>query len=278
MTTWCGRDDDGVEAAWRAASEADGRVLRIAGPERRREAIALAARAFAGTADAEPELSTDWALGAPLADRADARRAALFEFLMAVAVARHGPPHGLLLGTPGADGRLAGVLLMRRLERFGGGVGATLGDTLAGARVLLGGWAALPAAWTEPALAHVAEAFSAALAPAIEAMHRAHAPRAHWHVLVVAVRPDARRAGHARALLRAAARAADAEGLPSYLECCGERHAALYARHGFREVERRALLAPRGHEAALRGACAHPLVAMRREPGAGPATAARGPA
>lgn len=68
--------------------------------------------------------------------------------------------------------------------------------------------------------------------------HSKHGPGAHYYIAMMMVNPAFQGKGLCGKLMRAACRAADAEGLPSYLETGGERNVSVYKRFGYRVVEK----------------------------------------
>jgi GNAT superfamily N-acetyltransferase len=56
---------------------------------------------------------------------------------------------------------------------------------------------------------------------------------AHWHLIILAVRPDRQGRGHGTALLRAGHARLDDQGLPAYLEASGSRSRDLYLAPGY---------------------------------------------
>jgi ribosomal protein S18 acetylase RimI-like enzyme len=60
---------------------------------------------------------------------------------------------------------------------------------------------------------------------------------AHWYLGYLGTRSDAQGQGIGGAMLREVLSAADAAGVPAYLESSNERNLTLYRRHGFEVVE-----------------------------------------
>lgn len=89
-----------------------------------------------------------------------------------------------------------------------------------------------------------------------EALHRRHAPGAHWYLFSLGVDPAQQGKGVGGALILPVLSRADAEGLPCYLETQTERNVRFYEKHGFRVVE----------EGTAPGR-ALPIWAMRRKAG-----------
>lgn len=67
-------------------------------------------------------------------------------------------------------------------------------------------------------------------------MSEVHPQQPHWYLPMVGVVPSHQGRGYGSALLAAACRVCDREGLPAYLEATTPGSAALYRRHGFRPV------------------------------------------
>lgn len=72
---------------------------------------------------------------------------------------------------------------------------------------------------------------------AAEPMHHRHAPGLHWYVMVLGVSPEAQGTGLGRALLETTFAAADAVGVPVYLETAQPRNVSFYQHVGFALVE-----------------------------------------
>jgi ribosomal protein S18 acetylase RimI-like enzyme len=66
-----------------------------------------------------------------------------------------------------------------------------------------------------------------------EAMEREHPKDACWYLPMIGVDPAHRGRGLGAALMKAALRRCDEEGLPAYLESSNPRNISLYERHGF---------------------------------------------
>lgn len=66
-----------------------------------------------------------------------------------------------------------------------------------------------------------------------DALRTNHPDESLWYLQILATHPDWQRQGLGAALLAAGTAAADADGLPCYLETQTEENAAYYLRHGF---------------------------------------------
>lgn len=141
------------------------------------------------------------------------------------------PP--VLLRRPLADVHARdGMLLVAEAEGRPLGVAAWAAPGQAVAqrrRSLLAAPALLRAAWPHRAALRVLGERGPRVDQALEARHPAEP---HWYLGLLTVAPDAQVGGVGSALVRAGLARADADGLPTYLEC--ERHLeAYYARFGF---------------------------------------------
>jgi GNAT superfamily N-acetyltransferase len=92
------------------------------------------------------------------------------------------------------------------------------------------------------------------------AMGRVHPTEPHWYLPLIGVAPGRQGRGIGAALLRPVLAAADAAGLPAYLEATSPASVPLYSRHGF---------APLG---AIRVGGSPPIVPMLRPPARGGAS------
>ena len=69
--------------------------------------------------------------------------------------------------------------------------------------------------------------------------HAAHGP--HWYVPAIGTRPEVAGRGYGSALVAVGTRAADAAGLPCYLEATSEFSAGIASRRGFVVTEKRVI-------------------------------------
>ena len=81
-----------------------------------------------------------------------------------------------------------------------------------------------------PARRH-AEVFSV-----LEAVDAAQPTEPHWYLPLIGVDPSCQGRGLGSALLRAALRVCDRDGMPAYLEASSASSIPLYERHGFRRL------------------------------------------
>ena len=72
-------------------------------------------------------------------------------------------------------------------------------------------------------------------------LHAEHAPGRHWHLFILAIRPDFQRRGVGTTLMQHGLARIDAAGLPCYLETTAEKNLDYYPRHGFEMVGREGL-------------------------------------
>jgi ribosomal protein S18 acetylase RimI-like enzyme len=68
-------------------------------------------------------------------------------------------------------------------------------------------------------------------------LHERTAPRAHWYLIQMGVRPEYRRRGFGQALLTGMLTRIDSEGVACYLETPNHANLPFYQRHGFSAVE-----------------------------------------
>jgi len=73
--------------------------------------------------------------------------------------------------------------------------------------------------------------------------HQKHAEGPHYYISLMMVDPSLQGKGLCGRLMRAACRAADADGLPTFLETGGARNVAVYKRFGFEVVDQLSLSA-----------------------------------
>ena len=71
----------------------------------------------------------------------------------------------------------------------------------------------------------------------LERRRHGHAPMPHWYLSALGVEPERQGEGIGSALLGPMLTAADANGVPCYLETAVGRNVLLYERHGFDVVE-----------------------------------------
>eukprot|EP00929_Paragymnodinium_shiwhaense_P097665 TRINITY_DN59296_c0_g1_i1.p1 TRINITY_DN59296_c0_g1~~TRINITY_DN59296_c0_g1_i1.p1 ORF type:complete len:560 (-),score=74.69 TRINITY_DN59296_c0_g1_i1:191-1621(-) len=67
-------------------------------------------------------------------------------------------------------------------------------------------------------------------------LHKKLVPMAHWHVSIMAVRPEKQGRKLAKHLLAAVSAMADLDGSPCYLETVGQRNVAVYEKAGYQRV------------------------------------------
>jgi GNAT superfamily N-acetyltransferase len=77
----------------------------------------------------------------------------------------------------------------------------------------------------------------------LEDRRRDHAPMPHYYLSALGVEPELQGTGIGSALIAPTLAAADAAGMPAYLETATARNVLLYERHGFDVVEE--LILPR---------------------------------
>ncbi len=69
-----------------------------------------------------------------------------------------------------------------------------------------------------------------------ELIDQFHPKEPHWYLPMIGVDPSRQGQGYGSALLKAALRRVDADGLPAYLESSSPRNVPLYERHGFEVI------------------------------------------
>ena len=67
-------------------------------------------------------------------------------------------------------------------------------------------------------------------------MEEFHPKEPHWYLPMIGVDPSRQGQGYGSALLKAALKRCDADGLPAYLESSNPRNVPLYERHGFEVI------------------------------------------
>jgi ribosomal protein S18 acetylase RimI-like enzyme len=67
-------------------------------------------------------------------------------------------------------------------------------------------------------------------------MEEFHPKEPHWYMPMIGVDPSRQGQGYGSALLKAALKHCDADGLPAYLESSSPRNVPLYERHGFEVI------------------------------------------
>ena len=196
----------------------------------------LIGNSFAGSADRDPELALNWALGPQLADRSDPKRAELLTFWVSINTQVHGST-GLVLGRRGTDGKLEAVIVARRMSsaepRF-----EILREYTSAAQVIIPTYAL----GKVPKLGDTGSALQPPkkmqqrldkMSALQKATHHENANFPHWYVAMMGVAPEAQGRGHAGKLMRAISKLADSERIPCYLETAGQRNATVYRRFGY---------------------------------------------
>ena len=197
-------------------------------PADKPEAAAVIGRAFAGTPTAEPEWVFHWALGPQFEDRANPDRALICDYMLAGALAAFQTAY--LLGVRGPDGALKAVCCCWRSPGGPRGEGASMCAALS--------WylkTPMPPAIKQD---KKLEPRMNALDRVMKALHKKHAPGPHYYVSMLAVEPSEQGQKLGSQLIRALSCAADAEGIPCYLEASGTRTRDIYVHLGYEEKER----------------------------------------
>ena len=169
----------------------------------RAEIASVIGRAFAGTANADPERSTSWILG-PQLPLGDPRRAEFATTFMTVPLVQDGHPRrGIVLATRGAQGEVDAVVVARRHDSAPGAdvwaLGTAIVTMMAGAMLPCYD-GALPTIYADSKMrAQIAGAIhkraSDGWLPKIEEMHKESADMPHWYVALMAVDPSAQGKG-----------------------------------------------------------------------------------
>jgi predicted N-acetyltransferase YhbS len=231
-------------------------IVRVVGAAELNAAIAVSARSWCGSATTASELSLDWVIGpGRYADTADPFRLEVARYAAAYQCVHVGNAGrgGIVLAASAADG-LGAVCVARRLaDGRQSAARAAWEDAATSVELALRGYALLASLAATKGHAHAGAAmrarFEGTFLPALAALH-AEVRGAHWYVGLMAVEPSAQGQGLCGRLMRAVSRAADAEGLPCYLETSGARNRAIYERFGYRAVRQVALRPSAGDEAA----------------------------
>ena len=209
----------------------------------RAEIASVIGRAFAGTANADPERSTSWILG-PQLNLGDPRRVELATYWMTIPLVQDGHPRrGIVLATRGAQGEVDAVVVARCHDSAPGAdvwaLGTAIVTTMAGAMLPCYD-GAQPTVFADSKMraqmgnAILKRAFDGFL-PKTEEMHKEWADMPHWFVSIMAVDPSAQGKRRCGTLMRAVSRMADAEGVPCFLTCAGTRNRDIYAHLGYEQ-------------------------------------------
>jgi len=210
------------------------------------------ALSMCGTATCDPEAMCSWIISTgALSDFANPMRLEVMKYLATIEMVRHWElfPAAFTLGgyVDGALGACCTVVPMYHGFEASETLQMQVMPITITSKLLLTGKA--PAAlykreyreWQKAAMARLfgKTGFSAMQART----HSKHGAGAHYYIAMMMVNPAFQGKGLCGRLMRAACRAADAEGLPTYLETGGERNVAVYKRFGFRVVEKTAVYA-----------------------------------
>lgn len=208
-----------------------------------RKIAEIAARGMMGTPTAEPELATNWVLGPTFSDLSDptGERKEIVTLFMTFEVLRNAfyPSEGAVIGSRDAEGEVAAVNVVRL---YRSGYVKHFGERLWDLRIILGELIAgtMPAVYTDSKRKKLRKYLDARTKEAVELLlprlHIMHAPGPHYHVAIMATLPENQGQGHCSKVMRAINRAADADQLPCYLECSGEKNKRVYARFGYKVV------------------------------------------
>ena len=205
-------------------------------------AVDITTRSFCGTAQCEPELLLDWALGDELRnawEHPDRHKHVGWSMKVAIGAAlRSGKRRTVFLadidGEPGAactvrylPGKLnTGTELWKYFKEMCFRTGFPEFDTKNGM-----------------------DRRMQAAEDAINLAHQKHAPGSHINVQLMAVAPEHQGKKLCSKLLRAVCKVADEHKLPTYLETSGLRNVAVYETFGFMQVERVMISDPKDKEA-----------------------------
>eukprot|EP00929_Paragymnodinium_shiwhaense_P000072 TRINITY_DN10020_c0_g1_i1.p1 TRINITY_DN10020_c0_g1~~TRINITY_DN10020_c0_g1_i1.p1 ORF type:complete len:266 (+),score=20.25 TRINITY_DN10020_c0_g1_i1:195-992(+) len=207
----------------------------LLGNDRVAEAVEVAARSFAGTAETDPEWAIDWVLGPHLRGKwDDPRRLDVARWMHRTVLRLTLNYGGIVLGAKREDGRLGAVcvtmpylrrkrpigdlkMMMRYMRHY-----SELGD---------------PPYSTKPMSNDIGKGIEKrfdVIGKEMSKIHKKHAPRDHWYVAVMAVDTDAQGNGYCGKLMRTVSLFADKAGVPCYLETSGKRNVSIYERFGYR--------------------------------------------
>ena len=164
----------------------------------RAEIASVIGRAFAGTANADPERSMHWILGPQLPLGDPRRRAEVATTLMTFQLVQDGlPRRGIVLATRGAQGEVDAVVVARRHDSAPGAdvwaLGTAIVTTMAGAMLPCYD-GALPTVFADSKMraqmgnAILKRAFDG-FVPKLEETHKEWADMPHWYVSIMAVDP-----------------------------------------------------------------------------------------
>mmetsp|Transcript_45152 Transcript_45152/g.104625 ORF Transcript_45152/g.104625 Transcript_45152/m.104625 type:complete len:284 (+) Transcript_45152:50-901(+) len=220
--------------------------LRILPRSMLQQVIELNALAMCGTATCDPEAICSYIVSnGPLAEYSHPMRLEVMKYLATIEMTRHWErfPDAFTLGGyhEGGLGACCTVVPMYH------GYAATetwqmeVLPYIVSAKLLLTGNA--PGAYYKNEYRAWRKAFirktfgSSGMAAMQTRTHTKYGALPHYYIAMMMVNPSFQGKGLCGRLMRAACRAADAEGLPCYLETGGERNVAVYKRFGFRVLE-----------------------------------------
>lgn len=236
----------------------------------RQEALAIAARSFAGTATTAPEGSLDWVLGPEVREKwDDPRRLELMTWLHRLVQQIAFYQGGFILGAkmPGsAEGKLGAALVCTPYPNGsdGGCKSKALFCDIVGLFICPGkngikdpsriyrkfgaDDAMYPDAKAKANAKKGIEKRMSAAGDSIEEVRKRVMPPGipYLHVVVVAVDPSAQGQGLCSKLMRAANGYADERNWACYLETTGERNVEIYKRFGYEIAEEYSLRVPGG--------------------------------
>mmetsp|Transcript_7864 Transcript_7864/g.21440 ORF Transcript_7864/g.21440 Transcript_7864/m.21440 type:complete len:310 (-) Transcript_7864:181-1110(-) len=244
--------------------------VHLLGPADRPEAADVIARSFAGTPASDPEWAIHWILGPALQDRDDPQRVEILRFLLASELVSYGTqaPMSLLPLLPGpaalkatpaveagvcasdgritllarnAEGKIEAVVVAQRMTTPAFGVWSDVQSLSSIVRVVWSRIARIPSSFLSLAMlrdivAPVLHRGFSIVYPKVNAGHHKLIPHEHWYVHYMAVAPEAQGKGHCGRLMRAVNNIADAEGLPLFLVCTGDKNRRVYERFGYKTV------------------------------------------
>lgn len=206
---------------------ADGKISVLPWDKGEKQIKGTISRAFAGTAQTQPEAALDWCMGPRLATLDDPERITMAHFCMSLGLCTKGPTSTTFVSRDQADGDVAAVALVQHLPcapptvtcMDGLRIAVELTTTIVCGRLPAGDSGAVSTRGEE--LEHI-----------FHGLHEAHANAPHIYLVMFGTEPSQQGKGHGAALLRAVSRLADAECLPVYLET-GPNNRGLYEHFGY---------------------------------------------
>jgi len=203
---------------------------------KRGEAMACAAKSFAGTAYSAPEGTLDWVLGPKLKNQwDDPRRLKMTNwFIKLVDKLVHDIQGGFALAALRENGELGAVIFV--VPKLAGAGANQFPITCRMLGSILCGSVGLPP-FKELGDAKAGVKARLEVIQTFETIQKKHVPFPHVYVNVMAVHPDAQGMAFCSLMMRRVNEYADSLNLPLWLETSGIRNAEIYKKFGYEVVE-----------------------------------------